>query len=121
MYSGRGWIRGNGVSVGVQASQLFAEPRFASDLVVQADPDHELEGVGEMVGVSACEGDWVLSRWRIREPREPDAVRYHDNALVTANPLVVQGWVTGICNIQETSCDQPSGDRPDSVRAPAAR
>jgi hypothetical protein len=118
MYSGHGWIRGNGVSVGVQASQMFAEPRHASDIVVQADPVHTLEGVGEMVEVSACEGDWVLSRWRIREPR---GVRYHANALVTANPLVVQGWVTGICNIQETSCDQPSGDRPDSVKPESAR
>jgi len=118
MYAGRGWIRGNSVSVGVQASQMFAEPRHASDIVVQADPVHTLEGVGEMVEVSACEGDWVLSRWRIREPRD---VRYHDNAVVTANPLVLQGWVTGICNIQETSCDQPSGDRPDSVQPDSGR
>ena len=118
MYSGRGWIRGKGVSVGVQASQAFAEPRHASDIVVQADPDHQLEGVGEMVEVSACEGDWVLARWRIRDP---GSVRYHASAFVAANPLVVKGWVTGICNIPETSCDQPSCDRPDSVRVPVAR
>jgi hypothetical protein len=119
MYSGRGWIRGNGVSVGVQASQAFAAPRHASALVVQADPAHTLEGGATMMTeVFACEGDWVLARWQVMEPR---GLRYADAAVVTPNPLVVQGWVTGICNIQETSCDQPSGDRPDSARAPAAR
>jgi hypothetical protein len=117
MYSGRGWIRGKGVSVGVQASQAFAEPRHASDIVVQADPMHTLEGVGEVVEVFACEGDWVLARWQIREA---GSVRHSDNAVVSRNPLVLQGWATGICNIQETSCDQPPGDRPDSVQAAPA-
>jgi hypothetical protein len=119
MYSGRGWIRGNGVYVGVQASQAFAEPRHASALVVQADPDHTLEGAAtRMTEVFACEDDWVLARWQVMEPR---GVRYAADAVVTPNPLVVQGWVTGICNIQETSCDQPSGDRPDSVEPESAR
>ena len=119
MYSGRGWIRGNGVWVGVQASQAFAGPRHASAIVVQADPDHTLEGAAtRMTEVVACEGDWVLARWQVMEPR---GLRYADDAVVTPNPLVVQGWVTGICNIQETSCDQPSGDRPDSVEPEPSR
>jgi hypothetical protein len=118
MYSGRGWIRGNGVSVGVQASQAFAEPRHASDLVVQADPVHTLEGVGAITEVVACEGDWVRARWTIHEPR---SVRYDASALVSRDPLVVEGWATGICNIQETSCDMQPGDRPDSVTPDADR
>lgn len=111
MYAGRGWIRGNGVMVGVQASQAFSEPRFASEMVLQAGP----EGLGgnEMTDVVACEGDWVRARWRIREPR---SVRVEAPAIVSRGPLVVEAWATGICNIQETSCDQPPGDRPDSVR-----
>jgi len=115
MYSGRGWIRGNGVSVGIQASQGFSEPRHASDIVLQADPSHTLEGVGEMTGVVACEGDWVRGRWTIREP---GLVRsYAPGAVVSRNPLVIEAWTTGICNIPETSCDQPSGDRPSSADA----
>ena len=109
MYSGRGWIRGNGVSVGIQASQGFAEPRFASDIVMQALEPHDLESVGEMTEVVACEGDWVRGRWTIREPA---GVRYEANAVVSRQPLVIEAWTTGICNIQETSCDQPPGDRP---------
>jgi len=109
MYSGRGWIRGNGVSVGIQASQGFAEPRFASDMVLQALEPHDLEGVGEMAELVACEGDWVRGRWKIREP---GTVRYHASAVVSRQPLVIEAWTTGICNIQETSCDQQPGDRP---------
>jgi hypothetical protein len=109
MYSGRGWIRGDRVSVGIQASQGFAQPRFSSEMVLQALEPHDLEGVGEMTTLVACDGDWVLGRWTIREPR---SVRYHASAVVSRAPLVVEAWTTGICNIQETSCDQPPGDRP---------
>jgi hypothetical protein len=117
MYSGRGWIRGNGVLVGVQASQAFAEPRFASQMVLRTGRE-TLEGVGEMTDVVACEGDWVRARWRLRDPR---SVSHEASAVVSRDPLVVEAWATGICNIQETSCDQPPGDRPDSVVPDARR
>jgi hypothetical protein len=106
MYRGEGWIRGEGVSVGVQASQGFAEPRHSSDIIVRT-------GVNEMdflAGVMACDGNWVLGRWRENEFRE---YRYSPRAVVSTDPLVLEAWVTGICNIQETSCDMASGDRPE--------
>ncbi|HKP76378.1 MAG TPA: hypothetical protein VJT67_12695 [Longimicrobiaceae bacterium] len=109
MYSGRGWIRGNGVYVGIQASQAFAEPRFASDIVLQVLEPHDLESLGGMTDLVACEGNWVRGRWTIHEPQ---GVRYEASAVVSRQPLVVEAWATGICNLQETSCDQPPGDRP---------
>ena len=112
MYSGRGWIRGNGVYVGIQASQGFAEPRFASDIVMQALGLHDLQSVGEMTSLVACEGNWVRGRWTIREP---EGVRYEASAVVSRQPLVIEAWTTGICNIQETSCDQQPGDRPPAT------
>jgi hypothetical protein len=119
MYSGRGWIRGNGVMVGIQASQGFAEPRHASEIVLQADPSQTLEGVGEMTDVVACEGDWVRGRWTIRDP---GGVRSYDpGAAVSRNPLVIEAWTTGICNAQETSCDMQPGDRPSSADASKVR
>ena len=111
MYSGRGWIRGNGVLVGIQASQAFAGPSHSSDVVLHAGM-HMLDGAGEMTHVVACEGDWVRARWTIREP---GTVRYDTAAVVSRNPLVIEAWATGICNILETSCDMPPGDRPSSV------
>jgi hypothetical protein len=115
MYAGSGWIRGEGVRVGVQATQAFAEPRHASEIVLTAASS--LESL-EFAAVVACDGKWVLGRWRIADPA---TVRYDARAVVSRDPLVVEGWATGICNIPETSCDQPSGDRPDSVRPDPVR
>lgn len=117
MYSGVGWISGTGVWVGVKASQGFAQPTYSSESVLETAGSETLEDVGDIDAVVACDGDWVLARWKIREP---DAVRYHDSAVVSRDPLVVEGWVTGICALQDTSCGQPSGDRPASV-APDTR
>jgi hypothetical protein len=107
MYSGRGWIRGEGVRVGLQASQAFARPSHSSALVVEA-PGH---GLDAMAGIVACDGAWVLARWST-DP--PPSLRYRRSAIVPGGPHMVEGWATGICNIQETSCDGLSGDRPGS-------
>ena len=108
MYSGRGWIRGEGVRVGLQTSQAFAQPRHSSAILVQSNESNGLDGVTDIV---ACDGEWVLGRWRIA----PDSrIRYEPSAVVARKPLTVQAWATGICNIQETSCDGVSGDRPGS-------
>lgn len=107
MYGGRGWIRGEGVGVGLQASQAFARPSHSSALVVEA-PGH---GLDHVAAILACDGRWVLARWST-DP--PPVLRYHPSARVAGEPRMVEGWATGICNIQETSCDGLSGDRPSS-------
>ena len=109
MYGGAGWIRGEGVSVGVQASQGFARPSHASPIIVRTGIN-ELDFVSAIV---ACEGNWVLARWRTDLHREYRRYRYERSAVVARDPVVLQAWVTGICNIQETSCDMASGDRPE--------
>jgi hypothetical protein len=115
MYSGSGWIRGNGVLVAIQATQGFAGPRYASAIVLTAP--NSLDGL-ELDAVVACQEHWVLARFRIRDPA---SVRYDARAVVSRDPLVVEAWATGLCNIQETTCDQAPGDRPDSVHPPASR
>jgi hypothetical protein len=106
IYSGAGWIRGEGVSVGVQASQGFAAPRHSSAILVRTSHD----GLDYVTAVVACDGNWVLAQWRENEFRR---YRFDPRAVVRRKPLVLQAWVTGICNIQETSCDSLSGDRPE--------
>ena len=106
MYHGRGWIRGEGVSAGVQASQGFAEPRHSSDIIVRTRPNE----MDFLTGIVACDGNWILGRWRGNEHRD---YRFEPAALVSADPLILEAWVTGICNIQETSCDMAPGDRPE--------
>jgi hypothetical protein len=106
MYSGAGWIWGEGVSVGVQASQGFARPDHQSEIIVRTAPN-ELD---DLSAVMACDGNWVLGRWRESEWR---TYRYEPEAVISRDPLVLQAWATGICNIQETSCDMAPGDRPE--------
>ena len=107
IYSGRGWIRSERVGVGLQASQAFARPRHSSAILVRATDPGALADLAE---IAACDGNWVLGRWR---PSPPSALRYEPAAVVSADPLTLEAWATGICNIQETSCDGVSGDRPD--------
>jgi hypothetical protein len=109
MYGGAGWIRGEGVRVGVQASQGFSEPRHASRIIVRTG-SNQLDFLSAVV---ACDGNWVLGRWRTDLNREYRNYRYRPEAVVATDPVILQAWVTGICNIQETSCDMPSGDRPE--------
>lgn len=106
IYSGRGWIRGEGVGVGLQASQAFARPSHSSAILVRSEEAHGLDG---LAGIAACDGAWVLGRWPITPTSR---IRYEPAAVSSRDPLIVEAWATGICNIQETSCDGLSGDRP---------
>jgi hypothetical protein len=106
MYSGRGWIRSERVGVGLQTSQAFAQPRHSSAMLARAVEPGSLDNLFE---IGACDGHWVLGRWR---PSPPSTIRYQRSAVISADPLTLEAWATGICNIQETSCDGVSGDRP---------
>jgi hypothetical protein len=107
MYSGRGWIRSGRVRVGLQTRQAFAGPTHSSPILIEAD---EPGSLADLVEIAACEGGWVLGRWR---PSQPSAVlRYDPRAVISRKPLILEAWATGICTIQETSCDGVSGDRP---------
>jgi hypothetical protein len=105
MYSGRGWIRGEGVGFTAQSEQAFARPDFASDIVVEGDWFDGLPAEA----VLGCDGSWVHARWRIDRRAE---FKYRPEAVVSRDPLTVEGWVTGVCPIQETTCDGLSGSRP---------
>ncbi len=106
IYSGRGWIRSEQVRVGLQTRQAFARPSHGSAMLVRAVDPASLDN---LFGIAACDGNWVLGRWR---PSPPSSVRYEPAALISTDPLTLEAWATGICNIQETSCDGLSGDRP---------
>lgn len=105
MYHGKGWIRGEGVGAGVQAEQGFARPDFASEIVIESNSWLE----NAMVAVLGCDGSWIRARWR---PRGAIEFTYRPEAVVARDPLVLEGWATGICNIMETTCDGLNGNRP---------
>ncbi len=106
MFQGEGWIRGEQVSAGVQASQGFARPDHSSDIILSTEPN----GLDGVTAIVACNGRWILAQWQEGPYRH---YRYEPQAVASAEPLILQAGGTGICNIQETSCDMASGDRPE--------
>jgi hypothetical protein len=105
MYSGRGWIRGEGVGFGAQASQVFTKPDFAGEIAAEGEWFDGLPAEA----VLGCDGSWVHARWKIVGL---DRMKVNPQAVVSRNPLIVEGWVTGVCNVQETTCDGLNGNRP---------
>lgn len=107
MYHGRGWIRGEGVGVSAQAEQVFAKPDFDSQIVAEGG---WFDGIPP-IRIMGCDGSWVHARWPM--PRSPDnRFTYRPEAVVSRDPVVIEGWVTGICGIMETTCDGLDGNRP---------
>ncbi len=114
-YAGRGWISGKGVSVNAQASIVFLRPDHKSQKIIRvldSKGDRGAFAELEMTGISACQGYWVLGNWRKGgfASQSGVAIRHSATAIISKSPLVVRGWVTGICDIQETSCDGLNGD-----------
>jgi hypothetical protein len=121
-FSGRGWISGRGVLVSVQASLGFARPDFQSPITFDARGSGGILGGGveemRVRGVSACSGNWVQLEWTSPDYRGVGTVGFDRSAVVSDNPLVLRAWHTGICNLQETSCDGVNGDGPYARLAP---
>lgn len=106
MYHGKGWIRGEDVAAIAQAEKGFSRPDFASEVVVTSKSSW-LDS--DMAAVLGCDGSWVHARWK---PRGAASYSYRPEAVVSRDPLVLEGWATGICPFMETTCDGLSGDRP---------
>lgn len=109
MYSGAGWVRGEGVHVVLQTSRAFAAPGHDAPVVLEAPEGGWLTEVADQVAVTGCQDGWVLARWNVSAGR-PE--RYQDYAVVSRDPVIVEGWSTGVCAIQETTCDGVDGDVP---------
>lgn len=111
MYSGVGWVRSEGVKVILQTSRAFAAPWHDAEVVLQAAEGGWLDEAGEQVAIMGCKDAWVLARWDLTENLyKPE--RYADFAVVSRDPLIIEGWSTGICHIQTTTCDGVDGDDP---------
>lgn len=109
MYSGAGWVRGEGVYVTLQTSKAFSAPSHDAPVVLEAPDGGWLEEAAEQVAITGCDDGWVLVRWNVSADG-PE--RYEDYAVVSRDPVVVEGWSTGVCAIQETTCDGVDGDVP---------
>lgn len=111
MFTGRGWIWGGGVSVGLQSKTGFAEPSHRSALLVDLGnaASFDWQANTRIVG---CDGRWVLVE--IEANPDSPAPNYRPEAVASRNPLRLRSWVAGVCNIQETTCDGVNGDFAES-------
>ena len=87
-----GWISGRYLTFQLQTDKAFAEPDPASPVVVSAW--REDGGISPFAyrNPTECRGEWVRLTVAGRDGRQR------------------QGWVRGICGIQETTCDGVHGD-----------
>ncbi|UPT62569.1 MAG: hypothetical protein M0D54_19805 [Hyphomonadaceae bacterium JAD_PAG50586_4] len=112
VYSGRGWIAAGSVHVSVQSEMGFSEPSHASAVLIDGRPTGSaLEEFGPK-RIIACSDDWILADWAAENDLR--SLVYRPEAISQRNPLVLRAWVTGICDIIETTCDGISGNAPDA-------
>jgi hypothetical protein len=95
MFAGTGWIDGKEVTVGVQSSKAFASPDNASQLLLDGGHDFLDQNI---VATEECRGKWVKLRWKV-DKRLNWKINRDLNKDVT-----IEGWVSDICNIAETTC-----------------
>lgn len=112
-YRGEGWISGKGVRVTVQAQLGFAAPSHDAPWLVDGRPNNFLDSVKQRA-IMGCTGKWVLVDW-VFDPKPAygaNPLKHRAQAVVARTPTILRAWSTGICNIQETTCDGVNGDRP---------
>lgn len=116
MYHGKGWIRGEGVHVSLQGSQVFTAPDWDSALAfkVVSPRENGAEAKGwldelRMVALTACDGSWVQGRWRVDDASK---FRAGPGQPPVKLPGEVSGWATGVCENTDTTCDGLFGDKP---------
>ena len=87
-----GWISGRYLTFQLMTDKVFAEPRADAPVVLTSwDEDGTLMQF-RYRSPTECRGEWVRLTVIGRDGRER------------------QGWVRGICGIQETTCDGVRGD-----------
>lgn len=88
-----GWIEGRYIGFDLQTDKAFAEPTRGSPVVAISweDPKEGIVRFG-FRNASQCKGKWVKLRVTGRDGRERD------------------GWASGVCGNQDTSCDGVVGE-----------
>jgi len=104
IYRGEGWIRSHLAQIGVQSSLGYVRPDASSQRVLDLKGKW-LTDVGQVLGIRACAGEWLLLDF-MSEDRDPAMGGRVSSATGTA-------WFRGICSNQEAICGtRPVDDQP---------
>lgn len=102
VYRGEGWIEAADARVGIQSARGYARPDAASERLLDLHDDWLTERA-TLRGIVACEGEWLLLDYELRNSAKFEPLAPKDRTRGRA-------WFRGVCASEETTCDMRSVD-----------
>lgn len=111
MYEGQGWVSGKKLAVKTQASKARMAPNPKADVAFLVGSVLDGDSLSKPGYLVACEGNWVQLDYSLSKiPKdEIEDIKINPAARKNVPKDHVRGWVTRICDIQETSCSGLGG------------
>lgn len=103
VFEGAGWIEAGDAQVGIQSSRGYARPDASSERLLDLRDDWLTERA-TLRGIVACDGDWLLLDYEMRNSEQWELLAPKDRTRGRA-------WFRGVCASAETTCDMPSVDK----------
>ncbi len=103
VYRGEGWIEAADAQVGIQSARGYARPDAGSERLLDLGSDWLTERA-TLRGIAACEGEWLLLDYQMRNSDTFEPLASKDRTRGRA-------WFRGVCSSSETTCDMRSVDK----------
>ncbi|CAB3643064.1 hypothetical protein [Achromobacter pestifer] len=103
VYQGVGWIEAGDAQVGIQSARGYARPDAGSERLLDLKDDWLTERA-TLRGIVACDGEWLLLDYEMRNSEKWEPLAPKDRTRGRA-------WFRGICASSETTCDMRSVDK----------
>lgn len=103
VYQGAGWIEAGDAQVGIQSARGYARPDAGSERLLDLRDDWLTERA-TLRGIAACDGEWLLLDYEMRNSDKWEPLAARDRTRGRA-------WFRGVCASAETTCDMRSVDR----------
>lgn len=103
VYRGEGWIEAADAQVGIQSARGYARPDAGSERLLDLRDDWLTERA-TLRGIAACEGEWLLLDYEMRNSDKFEPLEPKDRTRGRA-------WFRGVCSSSETTCDMRSVDK----------
>lgn len=103
VFGGAGWIEAADAQVGIQSARGYARPDADSERLLDLRDDWLTERA-TLRGIVACDGDWLLLDYEMRNSEQWELLPPEDRVRGRA-------WFRGVCASAETTCDMPSVDK----------
>ncbi|WP_370539574.1 hypothetical protein [Achromobacter sp. UMC71] len=103
VYQGAGWVEASDARIGIQSARGYARPDAGSERILDLGSDWLTERAA-LRGIVACDGDWLLLDYEMRNSDKFEPLAPKDRTQGRA-------WFRGICSSSETTCDMPSVDK----------